>query len=160
MQAPAESFERPWLRFYDSGVPGSIHYPEVSLFDAFAASVRQRPKDVAWEFEGRRASYADTLAEVEACARALHGLGLRRGGRLLVASERLDKRFRRRIGFHLRWVVWAIGLFVLPLQGWPAIWHTVAWWVMGAAILLTVATGIDYVVSAVRGARQVDQRSD
>lgn len=35
------------------------------------------------------------------------------GGRLLVASERLDKRFRRRIGFHLRWVVWAIGLFVL-----------------------------------------------
>lgn len=54
----------------------------------------------------------------------------------------------------------AIGLFVLPLQGWPAIWHTVAWWVMGAAILLTVATGIDYVVSAVRGARQVDQRSD
>lgn len=85
MQAPAQSFERPWLRFYDSGVPGSIHYPEGSLFDAFAASVRQRPKDVAWEFEGRRASYADTLAEVEACARALHGLGLRRGGRLLVA---------------------------------------------------------------------------
>lgn len=35
------------------------------------------------------------------------------GGRLLVASERLEKRFRRRIGFHLRWVVWALGLFVL-----------------------------------------------
>lgn len=54
----------------------------------------------------------------------------------------------------------AIGLFILPLQGWPADWHTVAWWVMGAAILLTVATGIDYVVSAMRGARQVDQHRD
>lgn len=47
----------------------------------------------------------------------------------------------------------AIGLFILPLQGWPAIWTTVAWWVMGAAIVLTVLTGVDYVVSAVREAR-------
>lgn len=46
-----------------------------------------------------------------------------------------------------------IGLFILPLQGWPAIWTTVAWWVMGAAIVLTVLTGVDYVVSAVREAR-------
>ena len=38
----------------------------------------------------------------------------------------------------------AIGLFILPLQGWPAIWTTVAWWVMGAAIVLTVLTGVDY----------------
>ena len=47
----------------------------------------------------------------------------------------------------------AIGLFILPLQGWPAIWTTVAWWVMGAAIVLTVLTGVDYAVSAVREAR-------
>ncbi|MBU3749284.1 MAG: CDP-diacylglycerol--glycerol-3-phosphate 3-phosphatidyltransferase [Mycobacterium sp.] len=47
----------------------------------------------------------------------------------------------------------AIGLFILPLQGWPAMWTTVAWWVMWAAIVLTVVTGVDYVVSAVRGRR-------
>ena len=46
----------------------------------------------------------------------------------------------------------AIGLFILPLSGWPPVWTTVAWWVMGAAIALTVLTGIDYVISAVRGA--------
>lgn len=45
----------------------------------------------------------------------------------------------------------AIGLFILPLYDWPGPWTTVAWWVMGAAIVLTVLTGIDYVVSAVRG---------
>ena len=44
----------------------------------------------------------------------------------------------------------AIGLFVLPLTGW---WHTGAWVIMGAAIVLTVVTGADYVVSAVRDAR-------
>lgn len=47
----------------------------------------------------------------------------------------------------------AIGLFILPLAGWPPVWTTVAWWVMGAAIALTVLTGIDYVISAVRAAR-------
>ncbi len=54
----------------------------------------------------------------------------------------------------------AIGLFVLPLHSWPSAWLTVAWWVMWAAVVLTLATGIDYVVSAVRGARDVDQDTD
>ena len=44
----------------------------------------------------------------------------------------------------------AIGLFVLPLGGY---WLTCAWVFMWGAIVLTVVTGVDYVVSAVRGAR-------
>ncbi|GAC1396358.1 MAG: CDP-diacylglycerol--glycerol-3-phosphate 3-phosphatidyltransferase [Mycobacterium sp.] len=44
----------------------------------------------------------------------------------------------------------AIGLFVLPLSG---IWLTGAWVVMWAAVVLTVVTGADYVVSAIRDSR-------
>jgi CDP-diacylglycerol---glycerol-3-phosphate 3-phosphatidyltransferase len=44
----------------------------------------------------------------------------------------------------------AIGLFVMPL---PGIWHSCAWAIMWAAIVLTVFTGVDYMVSAVRDAR-------
>jgi CDP-diacylglycerol---glycerol-3-phosphate 3-phosphatidyltransferase len=44
----------------------------------------------------------------------------------------------------------AIGLFVLPLSG---AWLTGAWVLMWAAVVLTVVTGIDYVVSAVRNGR-------
>ncbi|CAN5219938.1 CDP-diacylglycerol--glycerol-3-phosphate 3-phosphatidyltransferase [soil metagenome] len=44
----------------------------------------------------------------------------------------------------------AIGLFILPLTG---LWHTAAWVVMWAALVLTIVTGLDYVVSAVRGSR-------
>lgn len=44
----------------------------------------------------------------------------------------------------------AIGLFVLPLSG-P--WLTGAWMIMWAAIALTVITGVDYVVSAIRDSR-------
>lgn len=44
----------------------------------------------------------------------------------------------------------AIGLFVLPLSG-P--WLAAAWVVMWAAVVLTIITGADYVVSAVRDSR-------
>lgn len=41
----------------------------------------------------------------------------------------------------------AIGLYILPLSG---ALGTVRWWVMAAAVILTVVTGIDYVVRALR----------
>lgn len=44
----------------------------------------------------------------------------------------------------------AIGLFVLPLTG---AWLTGAWVIMLAAVVLTVLTGVDYFVSAVRDSR-------
>jgi CDP-diacylglycerol---glycerol-3-phosphate 3-phosphatidyltransferase len=44
----------------------------------------------------------------------------------------------------------AIGLFVLPLSG-P--WLAGAWVVMWAAVVLTVVTGVDYVISAIRDSR-------
>lgn len=47
----------------------------------------------------------------------------------------------------------AIGLFVLPLAAWPGPWDEVAWVIMAAAVVLTVLTGADYVVSAVRDSR-------
>ena len=50
----------------------------------------------------------------------------------------------------------AIGLFILPLNSWPGPWLTVAWVVMGAAIVLTVVTGLDYVHSAMRSRTAAD----
>jgi CDP-diacylglycerol--glycerol-3-phosphate 3-phosphatidyltransferase len=44
----------------------------------------------------------------------------------------------------------AIGLFIMPLSG---AWLAGAWVIMWAAIVLTVVTGVDYVVTAVRESR-------
>jgi len=41
----------------------------------------------------------------------------------------------------------AIGLYILPLTGWAA---TVRFWLMAAAVVITVVTGADYVARAVR----------
>ncbi len=48
----------------------------------------------------------------------------------------------------------AIGLFVLPLAAWPGPWHSVAWVIMVAAVALTLLTGLDYVLSAIRDSRE------
>ncbi|AZM59704.1 MULTISPECIES: CDP-diacylglycerol--glycerol-3-phosphate 3-phosphatidyltransferase [unclassified Streptomyces] len=40
----------------------------------------------------------------------------------------------------------AVGMYVLALTGWLA---TLRWWVMAAAVVLTVATGLDYVKQAI-----------
>ncbi|UXA08797.1 CDP-diacylglycerol--glycerol-3-phosphate 3-phosphatidyltransferase [Mycobacterium sp. SMC-2] len=48
----------------------------------------------------------------------------------------------------------AIGLFVLPWAGTPGPFRVVAAVVMGAAMVLTIVTGIDYVVSTVREVRR------
>lgn len=47
----------------------------------------------------------------------------------------------------------AIGLFVLPLENMSGAWLSGAWIIMWAAVILTVITGIDYVVSAIRDSR-------
>ena len=44
----------------------------------------------------------------------------------------------------------AIGLFVLPLAGWPGWLHASAWVVMIAAVAIALVTGVDYVARAVR----------
>lgn len=46
----------------------------------------------------------------------------------------------------------AIGLYVAPLSGWPA---TLAAWIMGAAVIVTLVTAIDYIGKARRLARGV-----
>ncbi|MER7483329.1 CDP-diacylglycerol--glycerol-3-phosphate 3-phosphatidyltransferase [Streptomyces sp. NPDC126510] len=45
----------------------------------------------------------------------------------------------------------AVGMYVLPLTGWLA---TLRWWVMAAAVVLTVVTGLDYVKQAIVLRRQ------
>lgn len=48
----------------------------------------------------------------------------------------------------------AIGLFILPLATWPGPWLSVAWVIMVAAVALTLLTGLDYVLSAIRDSRE------
>jgi long-chain acyl-CoA synthetase len=75
---------RPWHRFYGN-VPASLDYPEVTLYEALAATAQRVPKTIAWDFFGTQSDYRSLLAEVDRCASALAGLGLKAGDRILIS---------------------------------------------------------------------------
>lgn len=78
------STDRPWLRYY-GGVPASIAYPRITLYEAVAATAQRLPSAIAWDFMGTRATYRELLASIDACADALATLGLEAGDRLLIS---------------------------------------------------------------------------
>ena len=75
---------RPWHRFYGK-VPASLDYPEVTLYEALAATARRVPGAIAWDFFGTRSDYRMLLAQVDRCAAALAGEGLVAGHRFLIS---------------------------------------------------------------------------
>ena len=76
--------DRPWLRFYGS-VPTSLEYPEVTLYEALMASVRQRPDAMAFDFLGSTATYRELGESVDHCASALASLGVNQDDRITIS---------------------------------------------------------------------------
>lgn len=75
---------KPWLRFYGD-VPESLAYPEVTLYEALAASAGREPEATAYEFLGATATYAGLMERVDRCASALAALGLGPGERITIS---------------------------------------------------------------------------
>ena len=75
---------RPWLRFYGK-IPHSLSYPELTLYQAVAATAERVPDDIAWDFLDTTSTYRAFLASIDACANALAALGLARGERILIS---------------------------------------------------------------------------
>jgi long-chain acyl-CoA synthetase len=70
---------RPWLKFYDEGVPKQIDYPQVPLhqfLEDAAAKVPERPCTI---FKGAKISYAEMNALTDQLAAGLVALGVTRG---------------------------------------------------------------------------------
>jgi long-chain acyl-CoA synthetase len=75
---------KPWLNHYEVGVPEAIAYPPVPLFYLLRDSAARRPDHPALVFYGKTISYRELSTQVNQFARALLGLGLRKGDRVAV----------------------------------------------------------------------------
>ena len=75
---------RPWLRYYDK-LPHSLSYPEVTLYQAVAATAARVPGDIAWDFLDTTSTYRGFLEAIDRCADALASLGLAAGERILIS---------------------------------------------------------------------------
>lgn len=73
----------PWLRFYGD-TPHTIDYPQKTMYQMIQTAARQFPANTAYEFMGKKTSYAEFLRRIDVTARALLELGITKGDRVTI----------------------------------------------------------------------------
>jgi long-chain acyl-CoA synthetase len=90
----------PWQSFYDKGVPSTIVYPRMSLFQVLDDMARKYANRVATKLIlrylgpltlGGELTYTQLLTEVNRFAAALHSLGVRKGDRVAIMVPNLPQ---------------------------------------------------------------------
>jgi long-chain acyl-CoA synthetase len=76
--------ERPWLKFYDPGVPYHIDYPEMPLDRILDNAVRNFPEKEAILFQGRKITYRQLGEQVAHLASGLAQMSLKKGQRMAI----------------------------------------------------------------------------
>ncbi|TKJ30873.1 MAG: long-chain fatty acid--CoA ligase [Chloroflexi bacterium B3_Chlor] len=78
--------EKPWLKFYDEGVPHTLDYPEVPLHWFLEESARKYPDSIATILPGRfgdtKLTYRELNELANRLANALIDLGVKKGDRV------------------------------------------------------------------------------
>ncbi|HID56518.1 TPA: long-chain fatty acid--CoA ligase, partial [Candidatus Poribacteria bacterium] len=74
--------ERVWYASYEEGVPKSIRYPDIPLYDLLDRSERKYPERDALIFMGKRMKYRELKELTDRFAMALIELGIERGDRV------------------------------------------------------------------------------
>src|SRR5512136_184311 len=76
--------ERPWLKFYEEGVPHHIEYPRVPLYQVLDDTARDFPSLDAVIFQGERIKYGELAEWAWDLASGLHQNGIRKGQRVAI----------------------------------------------------------------------------
>lgn len=74
--------DRPWLKFYDKGVPPTIDYPAIPLNHFLEENARKHPDSVCTIFKGARISYKEMDQITDRLAAGLAELGVKKGDRV------------------------------------------------------------------------------
>jgi len=75
--------EYPWHKNYDEGVPAALQpYPEITLLEVIKENAAQRPDHMMIWFKGNTISYRRFAEYVDMLAKALGGIGIKKGDRV------------------------------------------------------------------------------
>lgn len=74
--------DRPWIKNYDKGVPATIEYPKIPLFQLLENSAEKYPDRACTIFKGAVISYKEMNAITDHIAAALVAMGVKKGDRV------------------------------------------------------------------------------
>ena len=77
------SAAKPWLKFYGK-TPAKLNYPSATTYQMIAAVAQTYPDNIAYIFMGKQTKYSAFLSRVDAAARGLYNMGIRKGDRVTI----------------------------------------------------------------------------
>lgn len=104
--------QRPWLQFYEAGVPYTVGIPNIPLHHLLRSAVRRFPLRPAIFFEGARLSYRRLNHEANRFANALLALGVGKGTRVVLLLPNVPQMV---VGFFGVMKVGAAAVFIPPM---------------------------------------------
>ena len=67
----------PWLKFYDEqNYPKTINYPECTIYEMLEKAANEYPEYDAYEYFGKKVSYADFTKKIKRCAQSFQKIGV------------------------------------------------------------------------------------
>ncbi len=76
--------EKVWLKNYDSGVPHSVEYPDISLYEMFMGTVEKYPDRPFTSFMRATLTYQEVSRLIDRFAGSLAALGVKEGDKVAV----------------------------------------------------------------------------
>jgi len=110
--------DRPWFKSYDPLLPRTLEpYPDCTLLDILADTVKQRPDHTAIIFKGLHITYARLDALSDAFAAALIDLGVARGERVATLLPNSPQAVIAQLG------AWKAGAIFCPINATYTEWE-------------------------------------
>ena len=77
------SANAPWVKYYGS-TPATIDYPRTTMYQQVVETSRQYPENIAYNFMGKLTNYRTFVSRIDAAAKGLTAMGLKRGDRITI----------------------------------------------------------------------------
>jgi len=77
------SASAPWTAYYGT-TPASLNYPHVTMYEMLCETARQYPASDAYVFMGRKTTYSAFMKRIDAAARGLYHMGIRKGDKVTI----------------------------------------------------------------------------
>ena len=71
----------PWLKFYGN-TPASLDYPRKTMCQMVLDTAKRYPDHTAYIFMGKKTSYSQFAKRIDAAARGLYAMGIRKGDKV------------------------------------------------------------------------------
>ena len=77
------SASAPWTKYYGT-TPSSLDYPNKTMYQLLSQTARQHPNNIAYIFQGKKTTYAQFMKRIDAAAKGLYTMGIRKGDRVTI----------------------------------------------------------------------------